>query len=156
VTGWLDASSGHCGPKAAYGFQNRSLKGLSGRQGSQARDRGLWAPRHLTFPFGGAGPFSPVEPPLPARSGCPPTSSFGGKMLSYIARASPMSRSRSSSDFETNPTISPICTSLMRSSADDDIVDDADFSEFVQDHSNPLATSSERTRFSDVVFAEQR
>jgi len=42
-----------------------------------------------------------------------------------------MSRSRSSSDFETNPAISAICTSLRRSSADNEIVVDADFSEFV-------------------------
>jgi hypothetical protein len=30
-------------------------------------------------------------------------------MLSYIARASRIKRIRSRSDFETNPTISPIC-----------------------------------------------
>ena len=72
----------------------------------------LRAPRHLTFPFGGAGLFSPV-PAL--SSGCSPAASFGGKILSYIVRASRMSRSRSSSDFETNPTISPICNSFRRS-----------------------------------------
>lgn len=63
----------------------------------------------LTFPFEGAGSFCPVASPSPARScGRSPTASVGGKMLSYIARASRMRRSRSSSDFVTNSMISPI------------------------------------------------
>lgn len=42
-------------------------------------------------------------------TGRSPIASVGGKMLSYIARASRMRRIRSRSVLETNPTISPIC-----------------------------------------------
>jgi hypothetical protein len=38
----------------------------------------------------------------------PLNGSAGGKMLSYIARASRIRRARSRSDFETNRTISPM------------------------------------------------
>src|SRR5581483_1306241 len=65
---------------------------------------GLRTPRHADVSFRRAG----VSSPLPLPSGPARTASAGGKMLSYIARASRMSRTRSSSDFETNPTISPI------------------------------------------------
>ena len=60
-------------------------------------------------------PFRRIASLVPDRSSGPSLAvSVGGKMLSYIARASRMRRTRSSSDFETNPTISAICTSLVR------------------------------------------
>jgi hypothetical protein len=58
--------------------------------------------------FDGEAASSPAASALADRS---PIASLGGKMLSYIARASRIKRIRSRSDFETNPKISHICAS---------------------------------------------
>jgi len=90
----------------------RSWRSSCNGRGKYGASKGYERPITQTFPFEGADPFSPVVSPLPGVScGRSLTASVGGKMLSYIARASRIKRSRSRSDFEINPTISPNCVS---------------------------------------------
>src|ERR1700730_380779 len=88
---------------------------------------------------------SDLSPPLEyPRFGCRGPSA-SGNMLSYIARASPMRRARSSSDFGTNRTISPTDTPNLKPGAQT-------AGAFPQDHGRPnwlMLMDNRRKRLAD-------